>query len=270
MRVVFAVILFSWLSLSLAHEQEGPKLHNTLEEWQKEIQAKEEFQKSIAGLEFVWSQKYPVVDWKRVKLPELRRSEPSGMNFFRSQQHHFFTGYEVWHDMRGTDLQSIYRSVRVEGPTAACVDNPFADSALPSGLLLIAEHERNLAGRMCLNVINTTGKNALVPAMDGSLMICMEAKNRKGEWRPIETVKTSFCGGSYMSYPILPAGKAWEIPTHRYRGDFVTTMRFRMRSPKLISNEFAGSVNLKQFERGELEDDEFQFPLSRKMEELMK
>src|SRR6266850_692586 len=69
-------------------------------------------------------------------------------------------------------------------------------------------------------------------------------------WRPIEYLPNSWCGNSYHHLDLRP-GRHWTFHAPVYAGVFRTQMRFVLDQPALhlVSNEFAGTINLEQFEK---------------------
>lgn len=98
-------------------------------------------------------------------------------------------------------------------------------------------------------IINHTDTINLLSLEDGDVTIIQEARNPKGEWKPIEYWMFSFCGNSYH-YCILPANSFALIKTPIYKGEFKTEIRLKMLDDEKIyySNSFNGSVNLSQFD----------------------
>lgn len=122
-------------------------------------------------------------------------------------------------------------------------------------LQLIAEPETVTAfgkGKgMTLRLVNATKVQAAFRASDSRLPIGQEAKDAKGEWKPIEYLPSSWCGNSYHKVFLGP-GEQWEFATPRYKGPVKTTLRFvleegREGGKRIVSNEFEGSVHPEQF-----------------------
>ena len=95
---------------------------------------------------------------------------------------------------------------------------------------------------------NTTRVKGDFEGQDTRLNIVREALDPAGRWRPIEYLAPSFCGNSYHRM-FLPPGRYWSFAAPVYRGAFATRMRFVLEQEglRLVSNEFAGSINLEQF-----------------------
>lgn len=98
-----------------------------------------------------------------------------------------------------------------------------------------------------LLLVNRTKSEAAFRASDSRLSIIQEARDEKGEWRPIEYLPSSWCGNSYHKV-FLPAGKFWEFAAPAYTGSFKTRLRFVLQGETPIySNEFEGRINPAQF-----------------------
>lgn len=83
------------------------------------------------------------------------------------------------------------------------------------------------------------------------LSFILEAKNGKGEWKPIEYIhRDSFvCGFSGQTDYLLKPGHFMVSYVKKYRGGFNTKMRVKFKSYNQLfySNEFPGSINEGQF-----------------------
>jgi len=100
---------------------------------------------------------------------------------------------------------------------------------------------------MTLHLINATNKPVAFPAQDSRLPIIQEAKDKSGQWRPIEYLASSWCGNSYHRI-FLGSNQYWSFDVPRYAGKFKTKLRFKLEGEKIIySNEFEGSINEEQF-----------------------
>ena len=118
--------------------------------------------------------------------------------------------------------------------------------AMPGEPLAFAEKLRGF--RVILT--NATGGEVSFAASDSRLSIVREARDRRGAWRAIEYLPSSWCGNSYHRV-FLPAGHAWSFAAPEYAGPFRTRMRFVLRSDdrQIVSNEFEGSIDPAQFDR---------------------
>lgn len=103
---------------------------------------------------------------------------------------------------------------------------------------------------MRLVLVNASSAPVTFSACDSRLNIIQEAKDESGMWKPIEYLPSSWCGNSYHRVS-LDSGQFWSFPVPRYTGSLKTLLRFRLidgaDKTLLVSNEFKGSVNLKQF-----------------------
>ena len=102
-------------------------------------------------------------------------------------------------------------------------------------------------------LVNTTGKEVGFAASDSRLYIVQEALDKDGKWKPVEYLPSSWCGNSYHTV-FLPPDNYWEFSAARYTGVRPTKFRIRLsvedpgeKSRTILSNEFEGSVNPKQF-----------------------
>ena len=95
---------------------------------------------------------------------------------------------------------------------------------------------------------NATRKKLIFESQDSRINIVREALDADGRWKPIEYLPNGFCGNSYYAV-FLPARRSWTFRAPHYNGPFKTRMRFVLEQQdlKLVSNEFAGSINREQF-----------------------
>ena len=125
-------------------------------------------------------------------------------------------------------------------------------------LQLVATDEKkewfNYEGKKIL-VANTSTDTLYFSAQDSRLYMKIQAKDKKGEWRDIEYLPSSWCGNSYHTLFLAP-GQGWEFSSPAYHGEFKTKLRaqlmyqksFLQKSSDIIySNEFDGSINPGQF-----------------------
>lgn len=105
---------------------------------------------------------------------------------------------------------------------------------------------------MKLLLANASAQRQAFSASDSRLYIVQEAKDTDGKWKPVEYLPSSWCGNSYHTV-FLDPNEYWEFAAARFIGSQKTMLRFRLDisrgdQPEYIySNEFAGSVNPKQF-----------------------
>lgn len=95
---------------------------------------------------------------------------------------------------------------------------------------------------------------------DGMIPMIQEAKDKSGEWMPIEFWLYSWCGNSYGSYDI-PSNYCAITKIPIYSGEYKTELRVKVKINSTIyySKPFKGSVNLSQFVKtfGEWENGSF-------------
>lgn len=98
-------------------------------------------------------------------------------------------------------------------------------------------------------IVNPTYKTIRVEEQDGRLMIIQEAKDKNGNWRPIEFWQFSSCGNSYGGVALKPNSYIF-TKIVAYRGEFETTLRLKMLNDTLVyySEPFKGSINLTQLD----------------------
>jgi len=106
-----------------------------------------------------------------------------------------------------------------------------------------------------LYVINDCNWNINVPGVDNALYLVLQAKDRFGHWKDIESYPSSTCGNSYTDTKIkYKTIRKYSVPV--YSGELKTKIRSKLkifdenRKVKYIySNEIDGSVNPAQFWR---------------------
>lgn len=110
-----------------------------------------------------------------------------------------------------------------------------------------------------LYIANTSKDTFYFAAQDSRLYLTIQAQDKKGEWRDIESLPRSWCGNSYHSL-FLPPEYYWELVVPVYDGEFRTRLRAALLYKKdykeqedmvLYSNEFEGSINPGQLWRKE-------------------
>lgn len=97
-------------------------------------------------------------------------------------------------------------------------------------------------------VFNNTKDSLIIERQDRSFYLIQEAKNKIGEWKPIEYWRYSTCGNSYLSDKLKPNG-IMKTVSIAYNGDFETQIRFKLLSFNKVyySNPINGFVKLSQF-----------------------
>lgn len=98
-------------------------------------------------------------------------------------------------------------------------------------------------------IVNLTNKTIRVEEQDGRLMIIQEAKDKNGNWRPIEFWQYSSCGNSYGGVALKPNSYIF-TKIVVFRGEFETTLRLKMLNDTIVyySEPFKGSINLTQLD----------------------
>lgn len=100
-----------------------------------------------------------------------------------------------------------------------------------------------------VTIYNISDSICYLDVKEGWPFMLQEAKNEKGEWRPIEFYDDfAFCGNSFWSKEFLP--KYYTISkVYKYQGNFKTKLRLKLRTGNNIiySNEYSGTINLEQF-----------------------
>jgi len=106
-----------------------------------------------------------------------------------------------------------------------------------------------------LFVVNTSSDTLYFDAQDSRLYLKIQAKDRKGIWKDIEYLPSSWCGNSYHTLFLAP-NELWEFSTPVYNGEFQTRFRAQLfykkstdqkKADVIYSNEFDGYVNPGQF-----------------------
>ncbi len=99
-------------------------------------------------------------------------------------------------------------------------------------------------------IINRSATTSSIRFFDGinSDMI-QEAKDKNGNWRPIEYLTYGWCGNAHGDFLMLP-DSYYIIAACKYSGDFDTELRIRLQKGDKIyySNTYKGQINFSQFE----------------------
>ena len=82
-----------------------------------------------------------------------------------------------------------------------------------------------------------------VQSVNGYLFISLEAKDRKGNWKPINE-KPFVCGTGITSKIVLPPNEIIITSMFHYTGNYKT--KFRLKFSDFVSREFDGSINEEQ------------------------
>jgi hypothetical protein len=100
-----------------------------------------------------------------------------------------------------------------------------------------------------LYLVNQEHKAVSFPTSFSQLALTLIAKNRDGEWRPVEYSErhSDVAGAAYKVS--LPKNHYWEFIAPKYEGTFKTKLRYVVGGRRRVySNEFEGSINLEQFD----------------------
>ena len=116
-----------------------------------------------------------------------------------------------------------------------------------------------------VRIVNRSDERTFISAIDSHLYLVQEAMNDKGEWQAIERMPHGTgprdCAVGFHRISLQP-GQYWNVVGPRYNGSFKTKLRFRLDLGKkdgqfpqpggkvIYSNEFEGSINREQFQRG--------------------
>lgn len=98
---------------------------------------------------------------------------------------------------------------------------------------------------------NVSESKQLIETIEGWIYMIQEAKDKHGEWRPIEFLDyRAVCGNSYGTEFLFP-GEYLISKIYKYSGDYRTKLRVRFATYQnvYISNEFDGYINYAQFDR---------------------
>jgi hypothetical protein len=102
---------------------------------------------------------------------------------------------------------------------------------------LEARLEESKSG-LTLRLSNGTSEGAWFRAADSDILAYLEAKDDKGQWRPIQFKHWYTCGNSYHRL-LLPVSEGWTFPINLPRGRFETSVRWKYYGAEepLYSNE---------------------------------
>jgi hypothetical protein len=105
---------------------------------------------------------------------------------------------------------------------------------------------KRMNGLFPVYIINASSKPRELIAEEGSIIMIQEAKDEKGNWRPIEywQIKDPYIKARHLK--TLEPGSMLEVGVPRYQGDYKTTLRMRVLLNKagrcLYSNQYEGSI----------------------------
>jgi hypothetical protein len=103
-------------------------------------------------------------------------------------------------------------------------------------------------------IVNHTKNNIRVEEQDGRLMMIQEAKDKYGNWKPIEVWRFSDCGNSYGGILLKPKNYLM-TKVIAYKGNFETELRLKLLNDTITfySKPFKGSINISQMDTTLLE-----------------
>lgn len=108
--------------------------------------------------------------------------------------------------------------------------------------------EKGKENQYSIYILNRTTDSLVISKQDWSLYLIQEAKDKNGEWKPIEYWQYASCGNSYLSNKLEPNG-ILKTESIAYNGNFKTEIRFKLLNEKKIyySNYIIGRINESQF-----------------------
>jgi hypothetical protein len=111
-----------------------------------------------------------------------------------------------------------------------------------------AEKSRRMVTAYPVYIWNPTTKITSIPVQGVATEIIQEAKDKNGNWRPIEYWVSGFCANGVWEY-ILKPNYYVVTSIYKYSGEFKTDLRIKFRRGGKIyySNSFRGSINRGQF-----------------------
>ena len=100
-----------------------------------------------------------------------------------------------------------------------------------------------------LFIYNKSEDYTTLMLQDGALILIQEARDKYGNWRPIEYWEYSNNGNSYWEFEIFPNQFA-VTKIYKYTGEFETELRIKLKSGSKVyySNSFKGSIDPNQFD----------------------
>ncbi|WP_272022236.1 hypothetical protein [Olleya namhaensis] len=121
---------------------------------------------------------------------------------------------------------------------------------------LKAIRERKHFATYLVFVQNNSKANTVVSGsiLNGGLHTLLEAKDKNGDWKPIEYnyVPGYICGSGFENYLLKP-NHSIVSTVKRYAGDYKTKIRVKLMSSDRVyySNTFDGQINYSQFDKVE-------------------
>lgn len=144
---------------------------------------------------------------------------------------------------------NLYQAITEKNPLPG---NTLSVVLKPAEKIAIAQKISGFA----LYIINSTNDTIFFNAQDSRLNMKLQALDKKGEWRDIEYLPSSWCGNSYH-HVYLPAHYQWKFMVPEYTGTLKTRIRATLGFKSsltadeqwMYSNEIEGSVNPGQFDK---------------------
>ena len=101
-------------------------------------------------------------------------------------------------------------------------------------------------------LLNNTKDTLQISLQDNHLQIIQEAKDKNGEWKPIEYWRYSTCGNSYFSDKLEPNGII-KTSSKSYKGTFKTEIRYKLlqNGKNYYSNSLICKIDISQFDLSE-------------------
>ena len=108
--------------------------------------------------------------------------------------------------------------------------------------------EKTKENQFSIYILNNTTDSISISKQDWSLYLIQEAKDKNGEWKPIEYWQYASCGNSYLTNKLEPNG-ILKTESVAYNGNLETEVRFKFLNEKNIyySNSVIGKINESQF-----------------------
>ncbi len=119
-------------------------------------------------------------------------------------------------------------------------------------------HEETNSRAFIAGFSNNTKDTISFPIQDESLIAIIEAKDKNGNWSPVQFWPKSGCGNSYYSKYLFPDNTLLFTVDNNF-GNQKTNMRLRLHGNDTIyvSNEFEGTVDESIFDRSQISIEEF-------------
>jgi hypothetical protein len=97
-------------------------------------------------------------------------------------------------------------------------------------------------------VANTSLRRKLLYGKDQRVFAIQEAKDRTGEWRPIESQGPDFCGNGHWVLKLRP-GQMGVFLMDKYSGTYQTLLRVRLQNgeSRYVSAPYKGQIDERQF-----------------------